>query len=113
MLYLHGQWVNESCVPKVFITFFSRIARHKRLKQYKIIKMKNKYNVLCVLKSGCSYFFIPLFLPFSISPIFSLYSFIFLLRLRYSGAIVRSSDSSSFCLMIDLAQNECNNLVGP
>ena len=55
------QWVDESCIPKVFITFFSRTAK---LKEYKVTNMKNKYNVLCKLKSGCSYFFIPLFLPF-------------------------------------------------
>ena len=66
-------WVNESYIPKVFITFFSRTARHKKLKQNKVTNMKNKYNVLCILKSGCSYFFIPLFLPFSVSPIFNLY----------------------------------------
>ena len=72
-LHPRGQWVDESCIAKVFITFFSRTARHKKLKQYKVINMKNKYNVLCILKSGCSYFFIPLFLPFSVSPIFSLY----------------------------------------
>ena len=62
---------DESCIPKVFITFFSRTARHKKMKQYKVTNMKNKYSVLGTLKSGCSYFFIPLFLPFS--PIFSLY----------------------------------------
>ena len=65
--------LGESCIPKVFIIFFSRTARHKKLKQYKVTNMKNKYNVLCILKSGCSYFFIPLFLPFSVSPIFNLY----------------------------------------
>ena len=27
-----GQWVVELCIPKVFITFFSRTARHKKLK---------------------------------------------------------------------------------
>ena len=59
--------MDESCIPKVFITFFSRTARHKKLKQYKVTNMKNKYNVLCILKSGCSYFFIALFLPFSVS----------------------------------------------
>ena len=63
-----------------FITFFSRNARHKKLKQYKVTNIENKYNVLCILKSGCSYFFIPFFLPLSVSPIFSLYQFIFLLR---------------------------------
>ena len=72
-LYPRGQWVDESCIPKVFITFFYRTARHKKLKQYKVTTVENKYNVLCILKSGCSYFFIPLFLPFSVSPIFSLY----------------------------------------
>ena len=72
-LYPRGQWVDESCILKIFITFFSRTARHKKLKQYKVTNMKNKYSVLCILKSGCSYFFIPLFLPFSVSPIFSLY----------------------------------------
>ena len=61
--------MDESCISKVFITFFSRTARHKKLKQYKVTNMKNKYNVLCTLKSGCSYFFIPLFLAFSVSPI--------------------------------------------
>ena len=74
-LYRRGQWVDESCILKVF----SRTMRHKRLKQYKVTKMKNKYNVSCILKSGCSYFFILFFLPFSVSPIFSLYWFIFLL----------------------------------
>ena len=64
--------MDESCIPKVFITFFSRTARLKKLKQYKVTNMKNKYNLLCMLKSGCSYFFIPLFLPFSVSPIFNL-----------------------------------------
>ena len=72
-LYPRGQWVVESCMPKVFITFFFRTARHKKLKQYKVTNIKNKYNVLCILKSGCSYFFIPLFLPFPVSPIFNLY----------------------------------------
>ena len=67
MLHPRGQWVDELGIPKVFITFFSRTARHKKLKQYKVTNMKNKYNVLCILKSGCSYFFIPLFLPFSFS----------------------------------------------
>ena len=61
--------MDESCIPKIFITFFSRTARHKKLKQYKVTNM-NKYSVLCILKSGCSYFFIPLFLPFSVTPIF-------------------------------------------
>ena len=50
--------MDESCITKFFITFFSRTARHKKLKQYKVTNMKNKYNVLCILKSGCSYFFI-------------------------------------------------------
>ena len=72
-LYPRGQWVDESCIPKVFITFVSRTAMHKKLNQYKVTNMKNKYNVLSILKSGCSYFFIPLFIPFSVSPIFSLY----------------------------------------
>ena len=63
MLYPHGQWVDESCISKVFITFFSRTARDKKLKQYKVTNLKNKYNVLCILKSGYSYFFISLFLP--------------------------------------------------
>ena len=52
--------MDESFIPKVFITFFSRTARDKKLKQYKVTNMKNKYNVLCILKSGCSYFFISL-----------------------------------------------------
>ena len=72
-LYPRGQWVDESCIPKIFITFFSRTGRDKKLKQCKVTNMKNKYNVLCILKSGCSYFFILLFLPFSVFPIFSLY----------------------------------------
>ena len=72
-LYPRGQWVDESCIPNVFITFFSSTARHKKLKQYKVTNLKNKYNVLCILKSGCSYFFILLFLPFSVSPLFSFY----------------------------------------
>ena len=58
--------MDESCIPKVFITFYSRTARDKKLKQYKITNMKNKYNVLCVLKSGCSYVFISLFLFLSV-----------------------------------------------
>ena len=73
MLYPRGQWVDESCIPKVFITFFSRTARDKKLKQYKVTNMKNKYNVLCILKSGCSYFFIYyLFLFLSVQ--FSVYT---------------------------------------
>ena len=70
MLYPHGQWVDKSYIPKVFITFFSSTARHTKLKQYKVTNLKNKYNVLCILKSGCSYFSILLFLPFSVSPVF-------------------------------------------
>ena len=33
--YTHGQWVDVSCILNVFITFFSRTARHNKLKQYK------------------------------------------------------------------------------
>ena len=73
MLYVRGQWVDELCIPKVFLTFFSRTARHKKSKQNTVTNMKNKHNILCILKSGCSYFFILLFLSFSVSPIFSLY----------------------------------------
>ena len=74
-LYPRGQWLDELCIPKVFITFFIRSGRYKKLKQYKVTNMKNKYNVLCILKSGCSYFFIPFFLPFSVSPIYTNLSF--------------------------------------
>ena len=65
-----GGWI---VYTEVFITVFSRTARDKKLKQYKVTNMKNKYNVVCILKSGCSYFFISLCLPFSVCPIFSLY----------------------------------------
>ena len=41
-----GGWIVYS-----FIIFFSRTARDKKLKQYKVTNMKNKYNVLCILKS--------------------------------------------------------------
>ena len=57
----------------IFIFLSLQFSNIKMLKQYKVINMKNKYNVLCILKSGCSYFFISLFLPFSVSLIFSLY----------------------------------------
>ena len=33
--YTREQWMDLSCIPKVFITFFSRTARHKKLKLYK------------------------------------------------------------------------------
>ena len=65
-----GGWI---VYTESFHNIFSRTARHKKLKQYKVTNMKNKYNVLCILKSGCSYSFIPLFLPFSVSPIFNLF----------------------------------------
>ena len=45
-----GGWIR---ILKVFITCFSRTVRHKKLKQYKVTNMKNKYNVLGILKSGC------------------------------------------------------------
>ena len=36
--------MDESCIPKVF----SKTWRDKKLKQYKVTNMKNKYNVLCI-----------------------------------------------------------------
>ena len=41
-LYPHGQRVDKSCIPKVFITFFSRTARHKKLKQNKVTNMTSR-----------------------------------------------------------------------
>ena len=77
---------------EIFVTFFSGTVRSRRLKlgthvdsgqMYCVYRnqllllicpnIENKCKVLCILKSGCSYFFIPLFFPFSVSPVFSLY----------------------------------------
>ena len=38
--------MDESCIPKVFRTFFSRTGRDKKLKQYKVINMKNNWLVV-------------------------------------------------------------------
>ena len=65
-------WMNR-VYRKFSLTFFSRTTRLKKLKQYKVTNMKNKYNILFLMKSGCTYFFIPLVLPFSVSPVLSLY----------------------------------------
>ena len=37
--------MDESCIPKVFIIVSSRTARHKRMKQYKEIKVKNNFSL--------------------------------------------------------------------
>ena len=77
-----------------------RIFRHTFLRNCEAWKVETWYtcgqsvHVSCIQELGCFCLFVSIG-PFFFSPIFS-YKFVFLLWSHYRGAIVRSSDSSSF-----------------